>query len=67
MRVRGIFGILFCLAGAVWLAQGVGAMHGSSMTGHSQYAVLGGAVIVLGLALLVWANHVRRNRVSEPS
>ena len=63
MWVRGIIGVVLCLLGAVWVAQGTGAMHGSGMSGHRQYAVLGAVVIVLGLALLTWANRVRRNGV----
>ena len=35
------------------------------MSGHGGYAVLGGVVIVIGLALLVWANRVRRNRMDR--
>lgn len=60
---RGIPGIVLCLIGAVWIAQGAGAMHGSSMSGHGGYAVLGVVVVVIGLALLVWANQVRRGRM----
>ena len=61
MWVRGIVGVVLCLVGAVWVAQGTGALHGSSMSGHGQYAVLGVAVIVVGLATLVWANRARRS------
>jgi hypothetical protein len=32
---RGIVGVVLCLVGAVWVAQGTGAMHGSSMSGKS--------------------------------
>jgi protein-S-isoprenylcysteine O-methyltransferase Ste14 len=60
---RGIVGVVLCLVGAVWVAQGTGAMHGSSMSGHGGYAVLGVIVIVVGFALVVWANHVRRTRM----
>jgi hypothetical protein len=46
---------LLCVIGAVWIAQGAGAMHGSGMSGHRQYAVLGIVVILFGVTLLVWA------------
>jgi Na+/melibiose symporter-like transporter len=58
--VRGIAGIVLCALGAVWIAQGSGAMHGSGMTGHAQFALLGGVAIVIGVALLVWAARSRR-------
>jgi hypothetical protein len=57
---RGIAGIVLCAVGAVWIAQGSGAMHGSSMSGHGQYALLGGATVIVGLALLVWAAVIHR-------
>ena len=62
MWFRGIVGVVLCLVGATWIAQGTGAMRGSGMSGHGQYAVLGVIVIVIGLAVLVWANRVRRSR-----
>ena len=62
MWIRGIAGIVLCALGAVWIAQGSGAMHGSSMSGHASFALLGGAAVIVGLALLVWAVRVRRRR-----
>ena len=41
MWARGIIGLALCVLGGVWIFQGIGVMHGSSMTGHSQYAVWG--------------------------
>ncbi len=55
MWIRGIAGVVLCVLGAVWIAQGSGAMQGSGMSGHSGFAVLGAVVVVIGLALLVWA------------
>jgi hypothetical protein len=60
--IRGIAGIILCVVGAVWIAQGSGAMHGSGMSGHAQYALLGGAVVIVGLGLLGWAALIRRRR-----
>jgi len=62
MWVRGIPGVVLCLVGAVWIAQGTGALHGSTMTGQGRYAVLGAVVAVIGLALLAWAWRVRAAR-----
>jgi uncharacterized membrane protein HdeD (DUF308 family) len=66
MWLRGLPGIVICALGVVWLLQGIDVLHGSGMTGHHQYAVLGAAAIVLGAALLVWAERTRRRRVSAP-
>ena len=60
--LRGIAGIVLCALGAVWIAQGSGAMHGSGMSGHAPFALLGVVVVIVGLALLVWAAVVRRRR-----
>jgi protein-S-isoprenylcysteine O-methyltransferase Ste14 len=62
--IRGIAGVVFCALGAVWIAQGSGAMHGSGMSGHSSFALLGAVVVIIGLALLVWAARVRSRRAN---
>jgi hypothetical protein len=49
-------------AGALWIAQGSGALHGSAMSGHGPFVLLGGAVVFVGLALLVWAARMRNRR-----
>lgn len=59
MLVRGISGIVLVVLGAVWIAQGTGAMSGSGMSGHGQYAVLGVVVALIGLFLLVRAWRLR--------
>ncbi|MGW3310425.1 hypothetical protein ACWDG9_27970 [Streptomyces sp. NPDC001073] len=59
MVVRGVGGIILVVLGAVWIAQGIGAMNGSAMSGHGQYAVLGGVVALVGLFLLVRAWQIR--------
>jgi uncharacterized membrane protein YhhN len=40
--------------GAVWVGQGLDLIKGSSMTGSTFWAVVGGACIVAGLGLLSW-------------
>lgn len=64
---RAILGVVLCAVGAVWIAQGSGAVHGSMMTGHSQYAGLGALLVVIGVGLLVWAWMVRRGRTAHHS
>jgi hypothetical protein len=59
MWVRGVIGVVLVAIGGVWVAQGSGAMHGSMMSGHSQYALLGVVVIAAGLALIGWAWRLR--------
>jgi uncharacterized membrane protein HdeD (DUF308 family) len=66
MWLRGLPGIVICALGVVWLLQGIDVLHGSGMTGHHQYAALGAVAIVLGAALLVWAERARRRRASAP-
>ncbi len=55
-RILGIFGILLVIVGAVWFLQGVNILPGSFMTGQTQWAVIGGAALVLGLGLTVYGN-----------
>jgi uncharacterized protein (TIGR03382 family) len=37
-------------------------MHGSGMSGHAQFTLLGGVAVIVGLALLAWAALIRRRR-----
>ncbi len=67
MWVRGIAGLVLCVVGAVWIFQGAGVLHGSFMTGRSQYVVLGVVAVVLGAALLGWAARVRQRRMESAS
>jgi hypothetical protein len=50
--VRGILGVVALLLGVVWILQGLNVIHGSGMSGHGQFAVLGLIVAVLGAWLL---------------
>lgn len=51
---RRILGGLLFLTGVVWLGQGLNLIHGSSMTGSTFWAAMGGACVVAGLGLLSW-------------
>jgi hypothetical protein len=59
MWVRGIIGAVLIIAGIVWILQGANVMHGSGMSGHGGYAVLGAIVLAIGAALLGWAWRLR--------
>jgi hypothetical protein len=59
--VRSVIGGVLCLVGIVWIGQGVGAIHGSFMTGQSEWTVFGVITLVIGLALLSLARRARRN------
>jgi hypothetical protein len=53
MRIRSIVGVIFCLLGLVWIAQGTNMMHGSGMSGHGGWTVIGVVALVLGLVILL--------------
>jgi hypothetical protein len=55
MWTRGIAGVVLCLAGAVWIAQGTDVLHGSGMSGQGLWAVIGVICLLVGLALLTRA------------
>jgi hypothetical protein len=59
---RAVLGVLLCAVGVVWIGQGTGHIHGSFMTGETVWAVIGGACLALGLALLAWAWRLRDGR-----
>lgn len=55
MRVWALaLGALVAIAGIVWLLQGIGVLPGSFMTGSLLWAVIGGACIAVGAALVRW-------------
>jgi hypothetical protein len=64
VRARAVIGVLLCLAGLVWIAQGTNLLHGSGMSGHGEWTVFGFVLFVLGAALLVWAWRLRARRTS---
>ena len=45
---------LLCVVGAVWIAQGIGVLPGSFMTGRREWAVYGALAFAAGL-LLAWS------------
>jgi hypothetical protein len=59
---RRILGALLVLTGAVWMGQGLRLIQGSSMTGSSFWAVVGGVCVAGGLVLLGWPWRQPRER-----
>jgi hypothetical protein len=57
----GIVGIVLAIFGCIWFLQGINVLPGSFMTGQIQWAVYGGIAVVVGVALLVWANRRKPN------
>jgi hypothetical protein len=52
--VRRVLGAVLCLTGLVWIGQGTTLIQGSSMTGSTFWAVVGGVCVAAGLGLLSW-------------
>lgn len=47
-----IGGVVLVLIGLVWALQGVGVLGGSTMSGHSQWLLIGAVAAVVGLWLI---------------
>lgn len=52
-RLTRVLGVALLLVGAVWIAQGLGFLPGSFMTGQRQWAGYGALAAGVG-ALLLW-------------
>ena len=60
MRIAlNVAGFLFLLTGCVWFLQGINILPGSFMTGQRKWAVYGGVMLIVGIALLLAANRRR--------
>ena len=59
MWSRIVSGSFICLVGVVWIAQGTNVLHGSGMSGHGMWALIGAVVVLIGVAMFVWAWRVR--------
>ena len=60
MRVAlNILGVLCLLVGCVWILQGINVLPGSFMTGQMKWAIYGGLLATMGIALLISANRRR--------
>ena len=47
-------GVLVCLAGAIFLLQGVGLIGGSFMSGRASWAVIGALMVAGGAGVLIF-------------
>ena len=54
--VWNIIGVLLLLPGVTFFLQGINVLPGSFMTGQSQWAVIGGILMVIAAGLLLWTN-----------
>ena len=54
-----VLGVLIALAGLIWFLQGINVLPGSFMTGQPQWAVYGAIAILVGAALIFFANRRR--------
>ena len=65
MWTRGVAGVLLCVAGAIWIAQGTNLLHGSGMSGEGRWAVIGLVTVVIGVALLAWAWRIHQSHAGS--
>jgi Na+/melibiose symporter-like transporter len=65
MLARRIIGIVLVAVGAVWIAQGSGALHGSFMTGQGIWTVIGVIAVLFGIALLIGATRDRKRAARD--
>ena len=57
MRIAlNVAGALCVLMGGVWFLQGINVLPGSFMTGQTKWAVYGGLLLAVGVAVLLTAN-----------
>jgi len=64
MRITlNILGLVLVFFGSVWVLQGINVLPGSFMSGQTQWAVRGGIAVIVGIAVLLWANRRRQGAV----
>lgn len=57
MRILlNVVAVLVLLTGCVWVLQGINVLLGSFMSGQPKWAVIGGVLLAIGIALLFVAN-----------
>jgi hypothetical protein len=54
--VLNILGVLCLPIGGVWILQGFNILRSSVMSGHRRWILIGGLVVVVGLAILILNN-----------
>lgn len=48
-----ILGMVILVPGVIFFLQGINVLPGSFMTGQIQWAIIGGAGVIIGVALLI--------------
>jgi hypothetical protein len=48
-----LVGTLLAISGSVFFLQGIGVVHGSTMTGETTWAIVGPVLALVGLGLVV--------------
>ena len=51
-----VVGVVVLLAGLVFFLQGLNVLLGSPMSGQPQWVIIGGIMVIIGAALLWFAN-----------
>ena len=60
MRIAlNVAGGICLLVGCVWFLQGINVLPGSFMSGQMKWALIGGLLLVAGIAQLIVANRRR--------
>lgn len=58
-RVGRVVGVAIAVVGAVFTLQGIGVLGGSFMSGSATWAIIGVAMVVVGLVLYAGATRTR--------
>ena len=57
--VLSVTGVVMVLMGSIWFLQGINILPGSFMTGQTKWAIYGGLLVVVAIAVLTVANRRR--------
>jgi hypothetical protein len=58
--ILNVLGVLCLPLGSVWILQGFGIMRASVMSGHRRWILIGGLVVIVGVAILILNNRKRK-------
>ncbi len=60
--VRVVIAVILGLAGLVWMAQGLGVLPGTAMSGSIFWAIVGAALVVVAVVIIA----LERRRAGTP-